>query len=265
MRKMLLLILLLTCTEAFGQQIALSSKFTKGKIPLDPTDPFWKGIPGKVIPMVAQVVTTPKLLKPSVPFLMVKSVNNGSDIGFYFEWKDETKNAFIRPNDFRDGVAVMFPIKDNAIALPYMGNVGSRVDILQWKADWQEDVDHGYTDMKELYPNMWIDYYASYSTGADVGNPMSNRKRRSPVEELTAEGFGTLTSQVHQDASGKGVWKDGIWKVVIIRPMITDDADDTQFSRGQNKKICFAVWNGSNKEVGSRKQWAGNWLNFKIE
>lgn len=266
MKKALLVILLLIWTEAFGQEIALTSKFTTDKIPLDPDGPFWKAIPGKVFPMVSQVVTDPKLLKPSISSLMVKLVNNGSDISFFFEWRDETRDVLIRPDDFRDGVAVMFPVKDASIPpLPYMGNPGGRINILHWKADWQEDMDQGYTDMKKLYPNLWVDYYRDYAVGSDVGNPMSNRERKSPVEELMAEGFGTLTSQIHQNSSGKGIWEDGIWRVVIIRPMVTKDTNDTQFSRGQEKRINFAVWNGSNREVGARKQWAGNWFKFKIE
>jgi len=192
-------------------------------------------------------------------------------------------------NQFRDAIAVVFPTTEGKTFIA-MGGPGTPVNILQWKADWQKDVDMGrYLDRQDAYPNMAYDLYVGdkdtkesgegnqgieggyndptnprvpvedvnkmYLPGSAAGNTFSTRDapRQTPIEELVAEGFGTLTPQGHQDSFGKGVYENGMWKVVIARSMLTKDPTDAQFYPGKNKDIAFAVWDGGNREVNGRK------------
>ena len=97
-----------------------------------------------------------------------------------------------------------------------------------------------------------------YNPGRATGNILSNASMRvSPVEDLNAEGFSTLTTQAHQDVMGKGNWSNNRWAVVFKRALTTHDKNDTQFSGGKTP-IAFAVWNGQNKERNGQKgitQW----------
>ena len=53
--------------------------------------------------------------------------------------------------------------------------------------------------------------------------------------------------------SVKGAYKNGTWRVVMRRPLRTDDAkNDIQFREGAFTPIAFAAWDGSNGEAGSR-------------
>jgi hypothetical protein len=46
---------------------------------------------------------------------------------------------------------------------------------------------------------------------------------------------------------------NGTWRVVMRRPLRTDDPDqDIQFEEGRFTPIAFAAWDGSNSEKGSR-------------
>lgn len=76
--------------------------------------------------------------------------------------------------------------------------------------------------------------------------------RRSPVEDLNAEGFSTLTTQAHQDVDGKGNWFNNRWSVVFKRALSTNDQNDTQFS-GSKTPMAIAIWNGQNKERNGQK------------
>jgi len=81
--------------------------------------------------------------------------------------------------------------------------------------------------------------------------------RKSPVEDLNAEGYSTLTTQAHQDVQGAGNWNNNRWVVVFKRALTTTDSNDTQFSGGKTP-IAIAIWNGGNKERNGQKavmQW----------
>jgi len=92
-----------------------------------------------------------------------------------------------------------------------------------------------------------------FNPGRATGNIMSdNTLRRSPVEDLNAEGFSTLTTQSHQDVDGSGNWSNNRWMVVFKRALKTKDPNDTQFL-GDQIPIAFAIWNGNNKERNGQK------------
>ena len=97
-----------------------------------------------------------------------------------------------------------------------------------------------------------------YNPGRATHNILSDASMRvSPVEDLNAEGFSTLTTQAHQDVQGEGNWNNNRWAVVYKRALKTEDQNDTQFTGGKTP-IAFAVWNGSNKERNGQKgitQW----------
>jgi len=109
----------------------------------------------------------------------------------------------------------------------------------------------------------YVDYGMGKSEGVfnparATGNILSdNTMRRSPVEDLNAEGFSTLTTQAHQDVDGKGNWNNNRWVVVFKRSLKTSDSNDTQFS-GSKTPMAIAIWNGANKERNGQKgvtQW----------
>jgi hypothetical protein len=86
--------------------------------------------------------------------------------------------------------------------------------------------------VRSLYPNAWADVYPDevlgasdarpYSGALGIENPIS-RGRVTPVLDQMAEGWGTMTVKPDQHALGKGVWRNGVWRVVITRPMVSDD------------------------------------------
>ena len=97
-----------------------------------------------------------------------------------------------------------------------------------------------------------------FNEGRATGNILSNAAMRvSPVEDLNAEGFSTLTTQAHQDVQGNGNWSNNRWSVVFKRALTSGDANDTQFTGGKTP-MAIAVWNGQNKERNGQKavtQW----------
>jgi hypothetical protein len=215
------------------------------------------------------------LPKAFIPSVRVRSLNNGQWISFLLEWQDATQDIYTTKTDqFRDAAAIQFPV-DTTTPGACMGVRGKPVNMWHWKADWQADVDQGFRDIVDAYPNFWKDIYPfvyggkpphrvptdfanpdarTYLVGWAAGNPLSQPEKASPVEELVALGFGTTTTRTQQGVIGRGVWQDGRWRVVFSRPLATSDAEAVQFAPGGKAYVAFAVWDGANQEVGARKQ-----------
>src|SRR5574341_589676 len=278
-------------TFSGGDEPEITSIAIDGDLPIDPTASLWDKAPATEFKVMGQNITIPILFNPTVSSVNVRSMNNGTRIGWMLEWSDPSESFMaLNTNQFRDAIAVVFPVTD-AKTFIAMGGPGTPVNILHWKADWQKDVDMGrYLDRQDAYPNMAYDFYVGnksqasqgngryqgieggyndpqnprvpvedvskmYLPGYAAGNSFSQRDapRETPIEELVAEGFGTLTSQQHQDSFGKGVYDNGMWKVVMARAMLTEDPTDAQFHAGKNTDMATAVWDGGNREVNGRK------------
>jgi len=255
-------------------QLPLTAVRVKGAGPIaDPAAPVWKQSRPVSVAMLPQTVALPHNDHPAVRQLSVRSVHNGGWIAFLIEWSDPTLSDRIVLDNFGDQLAVELPIDTkSAPPSPMMGNPGGRVNIMQWRAAFQHDIDKGPPTVRELYPNAWADVYPDeilsasdarpYSGALGIENPIS-RGRASPVLDQMAEGWGTMTVKPDQHALGKGVWKDGTWLVVITRPMVSDDINAPRLEPGIQTFVAFAVWDGGGREVGARKAWS-SWAPLAI-
>ncbi len=225
----------------------------------------------------------------SVKSAEVKAVHDGTTIYFQISWKDSTKNArTIAVQDFRDAVALMFPLGVVEITpeehfSPRMGDRGQPVNIWHWKADWEADLvaKGGLEGVEAQYPNMVDDFNLNpycpddhrqlitsvemLSGGRAANNPLSQPGRRRTVEDLNAEGFGTLTTQGHQDVNGCSEYEDGVWTVIMYRSLITKDQDDIQFVPGGKTYFNVAVWNGGEKDRNGQKNISTQWHPITLE
>jgi hypothetical protein len=224
----------------------------------------------------------------SVQEVEVSSIHNGETLFFYVTWSDATKNdRAIKHEQFRDAVGFMFPIDIVEISprtpfSPRMGDRGKPVNIWHWKADWERDLhaEGGYEHMEDQYPNMFTDFDFNpnpdyfnkkvhdsvplMAGGIAAGSMLSNPRQRT-VEDLNAIGFGTLTSQTHQDVNGTGYWSDGEWHVMVYRPLMTPDGNDVQFVPGEKTYFNMAVWNGEEGDRNGLKSVSIRWRPLKLE
>jgi hypothetical protein len=243
---------------------------------MDPESAVWRVAAPTSVTLVPQVMTTPQNPNPAIKSLTVRAVHNGKWLGILVEWKDPTKNDRLVVDEFGDQVAVQFPVQYDKEALPspMMGSPGRRVDIWQWRAAFQRDLDEGEPKISDIYPNILVDVYPDevlratdarpYMGAVGVDNLISHRGGRSPVLEQSAEGFGTLTALPgDQDTDGRGVWRDGAWHVVFTHPLTPLSRNSTHFAEGGESVAAFAVWDGGSREVGPRKAWAG-WIPFRM-
>lgn len=259
---------------ALAQQDILLYSTRVDALPDDLNSPLWNQAPATEVELTPQILTTPRLAQITVSSVSVRSLNDGQRVAFRLEWADATRDVHAtQPDQFRDAAAIMFPVGDY---LPNicMGTPDRITNIWHWKADWQEDIDRGFYDVVDAYPNFFKDTYPfvtgqapfrwpndfssddakRYSPGVVAGNPMSQPNRVSPVEDMVAAGFGTATHLTAQDVNGRGVWADGRWRAVFVRALEGSGNQSVGLRSVTSIPVAFAVWNGSNQEVGARKQ-----------
>lgn len=227
-----------------GSRVVIESRPVSEEIALDPTAPLWQEGEAVEVLMSGQVHVPPRNQDPTVDVVLIKSVYNEKEIAFWLEWDDRTQNVThqeteqtkkmeaadfsatypvlyppsVRLRGLRDAAALQFPVKvPQGPEKPhfFLGDPGRPVNLWVWKADLQT------------------------------------------VEEQNAKGYKTpptVQPPVSQQAQGKGVFDDGVWRVVIKRPLTTGDvANDIQFTPGQLIPVAVHIWDGANGETGLRR------------
>ena len=252
------LIVIASVLGAFGVPLVSSEGMTirsfliQGEMPKTADDTVWQTASSITIPLSGQVITRPVWPEPTVRALTVRSVHNGTDIAFLLEWQDNTKNDRLTPGTFRDGVAIGFPLGD-APAFFCMGQLDHYINIWHWKADWQSDIDRRAARAPE-------------KKEGGVRTFEVIPRRVSSVEDLIGGGFSTLTTKDKQGrVQGQGFWKDGVWHVMMRRPLLSEEQEnEATLVPGRIQTVSFSVWNGENKERNGQKAVAP-WFQLRID
>jgi hypothetical protein len=211
----------------------------------------------------------PRLLELSTREVRVRALADGAHVAFHLEWDDPTGEDLPMPSTFVDACAVQLPAKLAAdVPAPQMGEPGRPVEIVLWRASWQAVVDGRPDTLQAIHPNATTDHYPfgapslpegsdarremelRYSPARALGNDLAG-PRTQPVQDLVAEGPGTLTPAPATTSTGRGKRTASGWSVVLVRAL------PTGLAAGKRTQVAFAVWQGAHEESGARKMRTG--------
>ena len=238
------------CLESGECDLAVNVVKVSGDIPIDPNNSFWDNadeFSPQTVELNPQMITNPKWPNPSVKSVKIRGAQNGSEIGFLLEWDDSSlENKIEVSATHTDQAALMFPLySGDELPSITMGSENEIVNIWQWRALWEPS----------LSANSRKRHNGSLVRGR------INRPLRSPVEDLTAAGYSTLTTQEEQDVHGHGTWQNKTWRVVFKRALMNSDNADIQFKN--SIVMAIAVWNGANRERNGQKG-ISNWILLRL-
>ena len=234
-----------------------------GDLPTDPGDTLWSGAAPVDVPLSGQVIIRPRLQNPSVDLLTVRALFNEKAVAFLLEWDDPVRDVVqgeageyieqaesdsypsVRPYvdteiakplpPLRDAVEIQFPLKPpQGPQRPHflLGNRTRPVVLWQWQADAQQE-----------------------------------GRTPSPVTVMQASGHlkpPGVKPEAQQTVTGRGVWKNGRWRVVVRRSLKPPEgASDVTFQPGVFTPIAFHVWDGSNGETGLMMS-ISSWYNLVL-
>lgn len=218
--------------------------------------------------------------------ITVRALHDGKELAIQLVWADDTHDhTAMRPQDFRDAVAVQFSLTKDP---PFfaMGQKEKPVNIWMWKSEVQADIEMPFHDLEIVYPNLGIDSYPNltkspveqptrhaltlesdktFVTGWGAGNIVSIPKRKSPAEDLAAQGFGTLRARtlVEQRVDARGVYSAGSYRVMFRRTLAPTGKGAVALRPGTTVPVAFAVWNGSAGDRDGKKS-VTIWQELKI-
>lgn len=243
---------------------------------VDPWAGYWSASRPTSFALIAQPMLPPRPERATTEGIEVQAIHDGTRVAFRLRWQDAQASEAGHLGESSDAVALQFPVANDRLPPMTMGATGHPVHIFHWRAQYQRDAEHGKPEVAALYPNASVDMYAmdfkearggteeekeQFHPGVALGNPQSYRK--DGVDEILAEGFATSAVQTGHGSVARGEWRDGFWTVVISRPLAIEGG--STLSPGGDSSIAWAVWQGSEHEVGSRKCVAVNWVPLKLQ
>ncbi len=246
----------LTLTDmrlASSQTVTLVANRSEVEVPLDdPFDGVWRQANPVEAPLSAQILTPPK--GGGDRTVTARALHDGERLYVLLEWDDESEDLLVsRQSEFSDAAAVQFPVTTGETVPAFcMGDPSAPVNIWQWKAAWQADIDQGFVDVEDTYPDAHVDLYPfededEFYPARAVDNVFARENRTTPVDNLLAGSFGTLTQAPDQLVQGSGEWRNGTWRVLFARDL-TADGDYSQFAEEESTNVAFAVWDGASGE-----------------
>jgi hypothetical protein len=243
-----------------SQALRLEALHATSPVPLDdPWDSVWDDAPRQDVALSQQNIAPP-FGGGTIQTLVTRALHDGDRLYLLVEWEDDDLDDAVNGvEEFSDAVAVQFPAASTDALPPFtMGGPSAPVNIWQWKAVWQTDIETGFSTTQTRYPNTLVDIYPGgddplFRTAQYVGNPLAQRDHESPIENLIAEGFGTLTNADVQDVDGSGAWREGRWRALFSRQLEATAEDEASFAVGTTTNVAFAVWDGGSGDRNGQK------------
>ena len=243
---------------ASSQTVTLVAKQAEVEIPVDdPFDSVWNRANPIEAPLSGQQIIQPK--GGGDRTVTARALHDTERLYVLLEWEDDTEDLKVSGlTEFTDAAAVQFPVSEGESVPSFcMGDPTAPVNVWQWKGAWQNDIDQGYVDIPDIYPNLSVDSYPfededEFYPARIVGNIFAETDRTTPVDNLRAGSCGTLTQADDQMVDGSGEWRDGSWRVVFARELDVGEGY-SRFSINESTNVALAVWDGSENERNGTK------------
>ena len=194
-------------------------------IPDDPNAELWKKLAPNHIPLMGQVIADPRNFNPAIDMVSVRAVYNDREIAFHLTWDDPTQSVEdAAKKTFADAIALQFPP-----ALP--------------------------TGSERPYFLMGDGSDAVYLLRWEGGKG---------VVEATANGPTKIAPSPGAEATGKAVYANGQYRLVMKRPLASKDASRLTFKPEVFTPVAFQAWDGGAGETGTKMSLT-SWYYLRLE
>src|SRR5947209_8617787 len=184
----------------------------RGDIPDDPNAEFWKKLTPSAIPLMGQIIQDPRNFNPSVDLVAVRAAYNERDVVFHLTWDDPSETKGDGKQTFPDAISLQFP--------PQITASTERPYFLM--GDASEAV-----------------YLLRWQQGKGVG-------------EASANGPAKIAPLQGGEVSGKVVYTNGQYRLVMKRPRIAKGEGRPTFQPAVFTPVAIQAWDGGAGESGTR-------------
>jgi DMSO reductase family type II enzyme heme b subunit len=196
----------------------------KAAIPDDPAADFWKKIEPSNILLEGQVIVDPRNFNPAIDLVSVRAVYNDKEIAFHLTWDDPSETKGDGKATFPDAISLQFA--------PQQPTGTERPYFLMGDA----------TD--GVYLLRW--------------------EQGKGVTEATAHGPTKLTPIAGGEASGKAVFRNGQYTVVMKRALLASGDQRPSFRPHVFTPVAFQAWEGGAGETAAKMSLT-SWYYLRLE
>jgi mono/diheme cytochrome c family protein len=192
----------------------------------------------------------------------VRALHDGERIAFHLSWEDPAPDQELGGHEtFTDAAALQISAEADPPIFT-MGAPGEPVNLWNWKAAWELDGERarGVSDRypntpDDLHPHVPAEMQALFLTARAAGNRQAAPAHPQPIEELTAQGFGTLGPIVSAGGGleGRATWTEGRWRLVFVRRMRAPSPAVVSLEPGRTAFVAAAVWDGAASDRNGQK------------
>ena len=225
----------------------------------------WEDVGGVKVPM--------KGLKggAKISSVTVKAGMRGDDVYIYLQWADSTEDKVHKPyvwntgkgryeksKKLEDRIALQFAMEGD-YSTNWASGKSFKADMWHWKAFRSNEIGLVHDKMTiistqstkksyKLKTNSGKTVYISRPS--DKGDRLykSVRYRKKDKDVMPSYSLTRNPSGSIADIRAKGVWKGGMWTVVMKRKLSTGNPDDVKFSSGKSVKGGIAVFDQSGND-----------------
>jgi DMSO reductase family type II enzyme heme b subunit len=203
----------------------LSAKAVQGAIPDDPAAEFWRAQAPQNVPLVGQVIIDPRNFNPSIDMVTLRAAWNDTEVAFHLTWDDPTQSE-------GDGAKKAYP---DAVSLQFPPKVAEGAD--------------------RPYFLMGNDADAVYLLRWENGKGAT---------EATANGPTKIAPLAGSEATGKAVYANGQYRLVIKRPLASKDPTRLTFRPAVFTPVAVQAWDGGAGETGAKGSLT-SWYYLRLE
>ena len=194
-------------------------------IPDDPNADFWKKLTPNNIPLMGQVIVDPRNFNPSIDLVSVRAVYNDKEIAFHLTWDDPTQSTDDPGKKlYGDAISLQFPQQPSPGPERPYFLMGDASDAV---------------------------YLLRWENGKGVTESTAN----GPTKIATIQGG---------EATGKAVYANGQYRLVMKRALASKDATRPTFTPAVFMPVAFQAWDGGAGETGARMSLT-SWYYLRLE
>jgi DMSO reductase family type II enzyme heme b subunit len=196
-----------------------------GAIPDDPNADFWKKLTPNNIPLMGQVIVDPRNFNPSIDLVSIRAVYTDKEIAFHLTWDDPTQSTDDPTKKlFADAISLQFPPQPSSGTERPYFLMGDSSDAV---------------------------YLLRWENGKGA-------------TESTANGPAKIAAIQGAEATGKAVYANGQYRLVMKRPLVSKDATRPTFTPAVFMPVAFQAWDGGAGESGTRMSLT-SWYYLRLE